>query len=316
MQLMLVDSGIIHVSIVDGFVDGGTNIYFADSLGTSLLGEAFTGIDQFNQRFEDGVAVFLTGDTELDAEDAAHELGHALGLRHVNPSVADDPDNLSIMDYDVVSGDTEKFINAVSEITEPPDEPDKGTGLFHNPVYHLKRYVDGFSHDDLVAQGIMPGDWDLLPSEGGSASRIDVSLDFGGFDQDLFDVHILAGSSGREEAFTELAGFASLSLSELEQLSWTLDVGTTFRLLAASIAGGNLDVMLAMGDPFNPSNLGVLSLLGNHPTLLQLVTDSQSGFMTLAPATLHGTAVPEPSTLALLALSVVGMSCTIRGPRT
>jgi len=306
LEEMFLDSGIENVEIVDGFVAGGTNIYFADPLaGTELLGTAFTGIDQFNRDLEGGVVVFLTGTAERDARSAGHELGHAFGLRHVNPSAADDPNNRSLMDYDFALGNFEEFINAVSEITEPPNDATAGTGVLHNPLYHLRRYVDGVSHADLVAEGIMPGAWDLVPGEGGAAARLDVSLDFGGFDQSLFDVLILAGFPG--EPLTELAGFASLSLSELEQLSWTLDMSASLRLLAASSQGGPLDVVLATGDPFDASNLGVMSLLGDNSTSLQFITDSLGGFTTLASATLSGSVVPEPSTLLLGALTSVGL---------
>ena len=65
--------------------------------------------------------------------------------------------------------------------------------------------------------------------------------------------------------------------------------------------------MLATGDPFDPFNVGVLALLGDNPASLQLVTDPLGGFMTLASATVHATVVPEPSTLALAVLALVGL---------
>ncbi len=113
------DAGIEHISFVDGFVEGATNIYFADQLpGSNLLGDAFTEIDQYNKRHDDGVVVFLTGSTDAAVVSAAHELGHAFGLRHVNPGPEWDPGDIEVMDYHISTGVDETFINATTEIKD------------------------------------------------------------------------------------------------------------------------------------------------------------------------------------------------------
>jgi uncharacterized membrane protein len=294
LEQMFSDAGIEHVSIVDGFVEGATNVYFANPLpGSNLLGHAFTGIDQFNSKHKGGVAIFITGDTELDAETVGHEVGHTFGLRHINPPSAIDPFNLELMDYDYNEiADYETFLNGVSEIREPPDDPLPGPGLSHNPVYHLKRYVDHVGHDQLASVGIIGGQWDLLPSQGGLSDlaqrTLGARIEFGESDIPLYDVHVFAGVSTRGDPVTELASFASLSLQDLEEVWWTLEKGTVLQLLAASSAGGDLDVILATGDPFDPSTRGAQAFPGNSAVSLQLVTNPTGGFTTLVAATLVG----------------------------
>ncbi len=173
--------------------------------------------------------------------------------------------------------------------------PATGAGLFHNPVYHLKRYVDLVSHEDLVSQGFVWGGWDELPSEGGQSdlnlSNIQIRMEFGESNLQLHDVHVFAGVSAQDHAVIELASFSSLGLQELEQLSWTISQGTVLQLLAASSTGGALDVILATGDPFNSSTRGVPATSGTSPFSLQLITNSTGGFTTLVSASLIG---PSP----------------------
>lgn len=319
VQAMFDDSDVDNITLVDGLVPGATNVFFADQLaGSTLLGIAYSGIDQFNSRYNDEVAVFLKGDAETDAETVGHEVGHALGLRHVNPSAADDPDNRSLMDYDIVVGDSEYVVNGVSEITEPPDSAAASalTGVTHNPQYHLRHYVDGETQASLAmgdpANGVapvLPGAWDLMPGEGGSASRFDVSLDFGDSDQTLYDVQVFSGFAG-ETGLILLENFDTITLEELEALSWELDLGLSLSLLASSTPGGMLDVMLATGDPFDPMAFGALVLGGSTQVLLQQVTDPTGGYVTLAAATLApNRTIPEPTAVVVLVLAIaVGVS--------
>jgi hypothetical protein len=81
-----------------------------------------------------------------------------------------------------------KFIDAVSEIMEPPrDTNAEGEGVTHNPVYHLKRYVDGISAVDLVLSGVAAGLWDA------KEFSVFTGLDFKGFVSILYDAVMLAG---------------------------------------------------------------------------------------------------------------------------
>ena len=288
-----------------------TNIYFIDPAASDLDGYAVSDIDRMNMDPEGVAAVFVNGfnpndpfNVEFDSETVAHELGHLLGLRHIDP-----PGDVSIMDYDTTPGDFELFQDGVYNIWEPPgDAPPQGE-IFpdtHNPVYHLSRYVDGIPHEDLVAAGVLPGTWDLpgdvfedldnsfsfsLPSsmpaaEGASPAGTSP------LDMTLYDVVILR-MQGDPSTPDTLATFAEITLADLAQQSFRVTEGEGIGILAASIQGGARDIALAEGDPFAPNALVMYPGLDQLQGFLQIESGSPAGYDTLVDVTIQVTIVPE-----------------------
>ena len=83
-------SGIDNVVFTDTPTPEAATVYFVNPINlpsdqSILLGQAYDGIDRFNKKSNDRVVVFVTGLATTDAKTSAHEVGHALGLRHVDP---------------------------------------------------------------------------------------------------------------------------------------------------------------------------------------------------------------------------------------
>lgn len=303
-------SGITNILFTDTPTSDATTVYFTDAIDARLRGKAYTGIDQFNRRSKDEVAIFLHDapdepfdfNLETVAETVAHELGHSLGLRHVNPGGAE------IMDYYDDVGVSDRFTNSVSPITEPPTDSGFPLSKDHNPLYHLKRYVDGLSHTALAQQGVAPGEWDQ-----GFLERVTLRLGFGADDLTLFDVYLFAGDGDADSLLT-LAHFDQITLSELSDLEFELSSGSFVELLAASSLGGSLDTVLATGTPYNDANLSIPVTNGQVSALLQRHASTQEGYSTLGSATVTGSTIPEPSVVGLLLMSAAAMFCRRQRP--
>ncbi len=296
VEQIFTDSGIENIVITTTPTENATTVYFTDPIDSELLGLAYTGLDRFNKRPADEVAVFVQQDAEYDAETVAHEVGHALGLRHVDPDSTADPLDISIMDYGPPSPNHgEQFIDAVSDVF------DRFSPYSHNPVYHLKRYVDGTSHEELVSQGTDPGSWDTTLWE-----KIVTFFDFGDSDRTLYDVYLLGGEGDADTMLT-LGYFDEITLSELEMLEFELAEGSSLQLVASQTPGGELDTVLASGDPYNPDNTFVGAIAGESQAFLQAYSTSGAGYVTIEEVTVAGVLVPEPSTIILLLTGALGL---------
>lgn len=307
------DSGIEGVVFEIGSPEeDAINLYFIDeSVDPTLFGVAYTGIDRLNSKAAGDAAIFVSSffptsptNVEIDAETIAHEVGHLLGLRHIDP-----PGDLPIMDYDYATrGDVELFTNGVFNIWESPGDPN-GT-IFaetHNPMYHLRRYVDGVPHEDLIAMGILPGSWDL---PGPVFEDLEAAFSFRlaeGTDMTLFDVIVYKAEGDPTGKVDVLARFAEITLAELAAQSFRINAGEGLGLFASSLFGGKYDISLAPGNPFESSSFVVYPGQGQLEAFLQMEADNPAGFLTLADVTLTASVIPEPSTTTLMSLALVCM---------
>jgi hypothetical protein len=265
---------------------GAINVYFLERFPEfgGLLGVAYTGIDRFNTDPEGGAAIIVKGfrgddpnDFEIDAETVTHEVGHLLGLRHVDP-----PGDVSVMDYGSSAGDLEVFQDGEFNITEPPTAEGTVFPHTHNPTYYLERYIDGASHEELEAQGIMPGTWDLPGAIGGELN-INFTLRTGGEGDPsatLFDVLVFASPSNG--IIDVLAEIDQLTLNQLAGMTFELNGAEGIGLLAKSAADGEYDIALAPGNPFESEALILYPGLGQLEGFLQIASTLPTGYETLA----------------------------------
>jgi hypothetical protein len=278
-------------------------VYFTNPLG-GLRGKAYTGVDRFNRRSSDGVAIMVQPGNaegniyELNAETVAHEVGHSLGLRHIDPA-----GSIEIMDYQFTATEAERFSDQPFNIKEKPMPGGKVHSERHNPVYHLKRYVEGASPSELATMNLVAGEWD---QEGGLFSAISSDLSFtlrdgtSAADFTLYDAYVLATEGDPDESRT-LDFFPQITLADLASKSFELLDGDGIEFFASSAPGADPDIVLATGSPFDDQL--VFPEIGNVSALLQMVDSSTAGYRTLADVIVTAEAVPEPDAELLIALA-------------
>ena len=216
-------------------------VYFCATVNPDLLGYSKGPADRFNSKRRGEVIVFVNEASplaNLDAESAAHEIGHALGLRHVDPPTATDPSNNEVMDLDFSS--SPEFINTVSDVT------DITSFSTHNPLYHLHRYVDGWSSSQLQNAGISPGTWD-------NGSTISARFSFQNENLRLYNITVFAAGGSAESSFA-LEQIPSATLAELSGRSFDVPEELGIVLLASSTTNGQPDVISSTGDAFSATN--------------------------------------------------------------
>jgi len=235
-------------------------------------------IDKCNKVKSGAVILQYASIAESDSVTVAHELGHTFGLMHV-----DMDDGAPELPHDVMDKSEMwlsrhmAFTNGVYELSDP------GFTGTQNPAYHLRRYVDGESHDELVAEGILPGTRDISCE---SAKRSRVHMESSEPEELLYDCTLVAGSC--EDTVRELETHDQISSGALSDLGFTLGPDERLGMTASSSVGGECDIRLI--DP-NASDVDILSVVpvysDSRALLVRRDPTAPEGYVVLAEVIVH-----------------------------
>lgn len=277
-------------------------LYFSSKIvAPTLYGANYESLpNRFDEDAQRSAVVFvdsLPGSTpsntvSIIAQAAAHELGHEFGLRHVEPN----PSEIMGNEFAALNGMSPVFNNQVSEITDKVPF----LGGTHNPVYHLQRYVNGLSDQELKDEGILPGTWDQ-----GLLERISEQVSFSSTSLTLYDAYIVSAESINDSTSSNsIAHFDQITLAQLSQYLFSIDQGEAFEFFASLTPGGQLNVTLSTGNPFGTDGTLIAAIDGSQTVYLQQSTGTGNDYLTLATGSAIGvaTSVPEPPSIALFAI--------------
>ena len=304
VQEIFTNSGVESVYITrDQVTNPGVRAYIAEDEPTITEGFIVHGYDRFNRvKTEDEVIIFTSDSVVDDARTIAHEIGHAYGLRHIDPvttwngpgeSGFRDGDSV-VMDYGDVIGNKELFHNSVARIREKPKEGGIYMGTSHNPLYHLRKYVDHASDAELTLEGLVGSD-DYDNEDVLLIPILDVGIAFsqaeGGITE-LFNLFVLSDEGADIESPVVVAGRESINVSDLDDLLIQLeDTTSSIGIVASSSLGGPLDVFMLPNDPENgiPDSILQPIDLGISNFSLYRESDNAQGFEVLANVALTAT---------------------------
>lgn len=302
-----------------------------DEDGNTLYG----AVDKFNQRKDGEIGVFLSLDSidsaKSIAETIAHEAGHAFGLMHINPI---EGNGVEVMDYypryqNLIPNEIEEFYNQPAEIVHKPWDSDdpravlerEEMGDMHNPVYHMRRFVNGDESSDLIAQGISPGNWDLK-----SLETILLAFDRISSDMGIYNISILGLSGfGLKDYESQAEGkvfYDAISPFNNSILKFFVPTEFSFQLAGMSDPASDFyDVYFGFGDPMNPQLTwgdfqrdlfegSIFTFSENSETFSSIgsfAAHAENRITYLNPDGASAAAVvPEPSTIFLFASGVLG----------
>lgn len=222
-------------------------------------------IDRFNIRKDGEVAVFIKSidKARTIADIIAHEVGHALGLIHINPLPLS---GVEIMDRqlpNIIKKEQSKFYSSPTETT------DRGQlwQWHHNPLFHIRRYTHNDSEESLINEGIQNFTAYLEPLTESERELIEsVDWDIGKTRYLLSQVVITSlldtisevgvinlGFSNNEPG----AGFSlladELNLYDSNRLSFIYSSNSNLQLTASSLSGQTNNLFFGFGDVSSPN---------------------------------------------------------------
>jgi hypothetical protein len=252
-----------------------------------LLGKA-AAVDQFNRIAHDEVAIFVPANDSRIATVIAHEVGHVLGVRHVNPKSTSN----EVEDY--AFGSTERFTDSVSPVREKPVNGNTANRVFpdgvvitQNPTYHIKKFALGATEDLGV-----PGTFDTRAIRTVKA-QFEVDLD-DGFELATFIVIASDGTEFSDDTFGEIF---SGSANGKVMFSWEGSEGDEVEIFG-QINGTSDYAVSVVFDDARVFRLGNVSKTAS----LQLYDVDLDSYRIIGAATISGefvAGIPEPSVVVL-----------------
>lgn len=254
------------------------------------------------------------GGLEFVSETIAHEVGHALGLMHVDLNGPFGPNAggsaggpFEVMERGARKNDPEQFHNAEMPIMTgglPVQNPFSQQQYTSNPLFGLRHFVDGIPESALIAQGaqqVLPGHL-----EGDAILFINGEfLEFFAPDRELYNVQLLLGLPlTGESGYVTVKNVPVSTISQVGNLLKGLPLGSAFKLLAATEQGGALDVGIATLDDDGLGSVEV-PLTGYFTEFALTKFNTDGTYMILATGSFGQ--VPEPSCIML---ALFGVVCT------
>ena len=288
--------------------DDASNVYLLEYQSPEWRGITVSGQDRFNGD-PHGTCLLGLGtiprpmsQAQIDqiAYDIAHEVGHTLGLNHVSPGGGETTEIMNKWGA-LVLGRSYSFNDDISNI--------QGLDLrTHNPVYHLMRYTDGVSDQDLRSQGVDPGTYDLY------SNWITTTLSAPLIARHQLLYNVVAAGFDPGSVVGIIETFEEISIEELCQKTFDLPEGFRLYVGGSSEAGISADVFLCEGDPDDPDGRSVFPVEGVVTAVLYQSLPSGE-YLELGGVEVDSQTVPEPATAGVLLAGVLMARVVRRGKR-